>query len=173
MTLFTPSPELVAVAWVRGLRLPLTSDVSTTLPAINRWEQPCYVQVTAIGGQADPYDPRRNPLIRVDVWGAPKKYAETNSVAELVQDAAMFGTGQGIDLSVRQGHRPVHLAEVSVWQPPSALREPADPETITRLRQSTGTGARSGEATLQRIPNQQKLARTTMQLALVYQIVRS
>lgn len=178
MTVYTPSPELVAVSWLRSLNLPFTSDVSTTLPAENKWTETCYVQATVTGGMSDPYDRGRNPLVRVDIWAGPKKYGEANSVAECIVDAVDAETGQGMDISItgRNGpnFRTVHLAEVSVWQPPKTLREPAEPGSKASLVSTTG-GSRSGESSraIQRLPNQVALARTTMLLAFVYQITRS
>lgn len=169
---YTPSAELVAVAWLKKLQLPLTSDVSTTLPAVTRWTQPCYVQASSAGargvrhGMVDANDPGRESLIRVDVWAAAKKFGESNSIAEFIVDATYEGIAQNADMPIRTGFWPVHLAEVSVWQPPVTIRDV--PSFAALDAAELGPRVSNNAA-----PSQSKLARTTLLLALVYQINRS
>lgn len=150
--IYTPSPELIAVHWLTELSLPLVSGVSTTVPPIAKWQAPCWIQATSLGGRGDSYDPTRAVMVRTDIWGLPLKQGETNSVAELIADACHSGAGMVAEIEVRPKMWPVHLAEVTVWQQPRPLREDPFPSS-----------KKDGAAPTQR-------ARTTMTLSLIYSV---
>lgn len=141
MTVYTPGPELVCASWLSTLNLPLVSEISGAMLPINKWGAPVFVQVSSLAGRTDPYDSVRNPYVQVDLWAAPGKLGETNSVAEAIYTATFTASGYG-HLPIKVGNtarRPVTLEEVTVFSAPRALRD-------------------------------KDLARTTMILAMVYNI---
>lgn len=63
------TPELVAIAWLKGI---VGDRVSTTLPrssaSNSTWAASGFVTVATVGGVPDMYVPMRNPALSVDCW---------------------------------------------------------------------------------------------------------
>lgn len=85
-----------------------------------------------MAGSVDVYSQTRNPVVQASVWATPKKFGETNSVAELIQEATYDFAGLNpFPITVSNLPRyPVHLAEVTVWQLPRAIK--GDPAKLAR-----------------------------------------
>jgi hypothetical protein len=130
--MYLPTPEMVAVTWLRSLTWlysDLVTDADTALPDQATWTKPCYLQATHVEGVQDNYSPQRNPYVFVDVWGARQQYEQVSSIAETIVDAALDGSGLG-ELVVKAGFWPVRIADVSVFVRPRPIRD--DPASLAR-----------------------------------------
>jgi hypothetical protein len=64
-----PTPDLVAVTWLKSVAGLPTNQIATTLPADNSsWATSGFVQVTAIGGNPGREVPFWQPAIQIDCW---------------------------------------------------------------------------------------------------------
>ncbi|WP_018502986.1 hypothetical protein [Parafrankia discariae] len=65
----TPTTDLVAVAWLRGVPGLPADRIATKVPAdVSVWAGTGFVQVTAVGGEPDIDVPMRRPVVSVDLW---------------------------------------------------------------------------------------------------------
>lgn len=72
MTYYTPTSELVAVAWLKGLDA-LHGFVATEVPGraedgTYSWSQYGFVEVSSVGGSPDLYLPVQEPVLSLDYW---------------------------------------------------------------------------------------------------------
>jgi hypothetical protein len=130
--LYPPPAEFVAVTWLKrltALYTDLVTDADTKLPDQSTWTKPVYLQATLVTGVQDIYSPERVQYVMVDSWAGEKDYNVAATVAELLVDATLDGSGLG-EFAVKNGFFPVRLAEVSVYASPR--RVPDDPAKLAR-----------------------------------------
>ena len=102
-----PTPDLVAVAWLKGVAGIPSGSVATTLPSDNTtWAASGFVQVTVVGGSPEPHMPLRVPVLSVDCWavnpgsGRPP-WGKAATLAELVRDGTLAAdVGRTVTLPV-------------------------------------------------------------------------
>lgn len=130
--MYPPPPELVAIHWLKQLATlytDLVTDAGNGLPDQSTWTKPCWVQATHVVSNQDLYSPERNPYVFVDVWADRQHYNHVSTVAEMIVDAALDGSGLGEHV-VKAGFYPVRLAEVSVFTGPRPIVD--DPAELAR-----------------------------------------
>lgn len=93
-----PTNELVAVAWLKGVDTLPVGQIGTTLPEDESKYPNGFVQVLGVGGDSNPSNPMRRPVVRVSCWmpaAAKPRYGEANDLAERVVSATYGADGHG------------------------------------------------------------------------------
>lgn len=101
----TPTPELVARTWLRGLPFLSGVSVATVLPARASWAD-AFIQITSGPGEIiDAYMPAAEPVMQIDVWAQPRgtsAKAPWDRAATLAEDIryAVYGTATTARLTI-------------------------------------------------------------------------
>lgn len=95
---FTPTSELVAVAWLLGVAGVPAGKVATVLPAATADYADGFLVATIVGGVRDVRLPARRPVVQVDCWVATEgsskpRWGRAFDLAESVSSAQYLAPG--------------------------------------------------------------------------------
>lgn len=88
LTELEPTPELVAVAWLKSACPYLENNVATVLPRERGgWAAKGFVTLYSLGGDAENYVPWRNSVLSVSCWAVAEagKQPPWNKAAQLAE----------------------------------------------------------------------------------------
>ena len=131
----TPTSELVAVAWIRSLGLPV-DGVGTSLPAESEWLRRGFVTVFVVSGPASIYTPVSTPRVQLDCWAADKDHkhppwGRANVLAQLIFNATQhLDTSRAVTLP--SGYDKANVK--SVWPLTEPQRLQSDPAYVARYK---------------------------------------
>ena len=112
-----PSPDLVAVTWLKTLTGLPANQIATSLPADNStWAASGFVQAATVGGTPNRDVPTYSPVIQVDCWAnnvnsQKPPWGKAGHLAAVIQWAT-YGARQPGVLGMPDGFYPVRLMSV-------------------------------------------------------------